>query len=1643
MAFNPNNFLSDNNAENKFNPDDFLAKSKGFDPDDYVEKKSSLKDTAKTAIDVIATPLAKLSDIATIKKTETSKIPQNVSLRGRTEVDNEYLKDAELKTKTEEINKEIAQDVFDKQFSKIAENIAPAIEKTSSLEELDKQQKKQAFLIRTLPAVAGVIGGAPLSIIAAFEGLQQGRNAIVQKTKGEEYNPIDSRSFAEILPEGTPEGARIGMTLLEMVADTALVAKGAGLAKKSLLIDSLRSSAKKLVKAGYDVDDVAKGVVKAKNAIEQNYDKINLDDAIRTNIETKTAKIPKAGSGKSSDIPKGNVVDADVVKPTKSIETSNLNKASKYMSDITYTPSKEVAINYLNKRLKPGIMEEFENVAKLSGFRNGKQLAEAMIQNEEQAMATSQDMLSPKPATPPPSQENIFEVSDEVLDNLAKKLKNGKDNDFYKFVNNHKNFIENRPKTTLAPEEYLKTKFQIENFKQPVTIKTPIEDVIMQEQHFNKMLSHGTDKSRRDFIPDFIATLERPNEILKAKDGKNYYIKLFYDEEFRPHLSIVAPKKDGSFFTTSFRMSLPDFLKRKNKGNRIYSIAQDATPQKRVANNIISDKTENSNLKSVIGNTVGIDKFSGGQRLPSVQEFKLSQKMLNLMKKHAPDSLIAESKNRPRNTLGVYYTGTGNIYLKALNDMGTAAHETVHAIDNDTDYIRNTMQEKQNSNYRKELRKIYLNEYPTASESAPALVKLKEGLAMLLQKAIENPAYVKANYNQAFETMLKNEKLKSFYEDARSIVNEYQGLDSVGKVQSRIVNEKLHTPEIVKKKPFLNFKDKMITEIFDSQYPIQKLAREGGVLETKNNPYLWTRLNSNINQIIANNINGSSGNYYTIGAGGDIEKRFDYNWKTLYNKLRGKTDLFDTLLVSRRIYEYQNKIDNIKQQIKNEKALYKTTKNAEIKKAAGAKILDLLNKQQALQQILKNDGISKDIATDSYNTLIKDKDFSEALNMYDSMVRSDLDLLHNKEVGLINDDLYSELIQNKGYAPFKRAEYNEITGDGEERLTKYISKGKVGSLKARKGSELSIVSPLNAALQNHNEIMRKAVQQVIYNKIGSIADKFPEIFQKVPLKTGKTTDGAIVFPQENNPNILMTRQQGKRIPYEVDKNIKKAIDETLTYESRHLIEDVLVKTGKLFTNLTTTLYPFFAPVNILRDQPAAFVQSQNGYIPLLTQSKILKAIAQNPQGDEARYLREYLDLAGTRHTLLGLKDNDPKEIEKLLLGDTKGIIDTAGKMGQTALDVLAIPSEYSEVATRAGEYILSRKNGKSSVEALEEAARVAAPFHHQGRFGGRVGRSVVKSIPYFNATLQVIAQAGRSLSKKSNASKFAFVTALMALGTAAANQYFQTHASEEEKQDHKNLTAQQLSMYMFFPDKKENSMTRIPMEQIYYTFGNLLNMIYNDKKYGYDYKAKDYIDAATSFMPSQFNIFEPEAALISLIPHLPKTVLSGLLGKKTFPQVMDIIPKSLQRKEPRMQFDENTSELAKWVGDKFNISPIMLDYYINNILGRTARFGLNFNDWNAFNPFKQKSYFSSGRLIQENYKTREKYKGLENSRDNLDRELTKEEQKWIKDNAKKVEGVDDLLSAYNDIMKNNKQNGIEDLTEKQKEIRRKVFALLK
>ena len=242
---------------------------------------------------------------------------------------------------------------------------------------------------------------------------------------------------------------------------------------------------------------------------------------------------------------------------------------------------------------------------------------------------------------------------------------------------------------------------------------------------------------------------------------------------------------------------------------------------------------------------------------------------------------------------------------------------------------------------------------------------------------------------------------------------------------------------------------------------------------------------------------------------------------------------------------------------------------------------------------------------------------------------------------------------------------------------------------------------------------------------------------------------------------------------------------------------------------------------------------------------------------------------------------------------------------------------------------------------------------------------------------------------------------------------------------------------------KNKDFIRIPIDSVFASLGIFFAMLHANKKYNARYKLSDMIQVLTDTIPDALNFFVTGAKiteegisgasrqLVSLLLPQPAVPAFGLvLGKRIFPDFMDIEPKALQNLPAKYRFNNRTSIMAKWLGNKTNTSPMRLDYGLDQTFGQVGKIAvrgvekglypdnLNVDDnfKASINIFKNLSYFASGRLIQDFYNNKRWTDELRNA-DKKGFELSTKEMNFYRTSDKITKNIAEDLKEYSEYAK--------------------------
>lgn len=406
----------------------------------------------------------------------------------------------------------------------------------------------------------------------------------------------------------------------------------------------------------------------------------------------------------------------------------------------------------------------------------------------------------------------------------------------------------------------------------------------------------------------------------------------------------------------------------------------------------------------------------------------------------------------------------------------------------------------------------------------------------------------------------------------------------------------------------------------------------------------------------------------------------------------------------------------------------------------------------AVQKVLDENG-------SKYDAVVKDlTDYQDHLTKY------------LRDSGVLSKETYDAMQEaNKSYVPFYRVFDQEgLTGGPGKGF------GTFNPIKEIKGSDRSVIDPIESIIKNtytylaladRNEIGQKFVELARdsgrLKETGSAGighNGGPPLAEKVksPIKGTQVTEEEMrSFLQKQGiddvPDDMLTVFRGIHIPLAADEIAVFNDGKREVYRLDPETAAIFKSSDKEVTNWIfkalsapaslmragVTLSPDFFPRNLIRDQFAAFVNSDNGFIPLVSTVQGIAAIL----GKTSDY-QNWLKSGGANATMVAV---DRRYIQNnvIKLNEQTGFRDAVWNVVKSPVDALRVVSELAENATRVGEFIAASnpRMDKNDIQSAGfDSREVTLDF---ARIGAKTA-AVNQLVPFWNAPVQGIDRMARA-----------------------------------------------------------------------------------------------------------------------------------------------------------------------------------------------------------------------------------------------------------------------------------------------------------
>lgn len=581
-----------------------------------------------------------------------------------------------------------------------------------------------------------------------------------------------------------------------------------------------------------------------------------------------------------------------------------------------------------------------------------------------------------------------------------------------------------------------------------------------------------------------------------------------------------------------------------------------------------------------------------------------------------------------------------------------------------------------------------------------------------------------------------------------------------------------------------------------------------------------------------------------------------------------------------------------------------------------------------------------------------------AQDIYD-LNRNILAIMHHE--GMLSDKLYAKLLaDHKHYVSLARTfEDDAGASQGFGASDSFINVSNNIKKLTEEGSVRDVKDPLQTIPQN----VARSLIAVERNKVAQKFVAHSELYG-----TGGVIEkvSGNAKPKDSSFDVW---QHGKQVTYDTTPEIYQAM-QSLKPDGMDNLTHLLLKMPSNVMRAGAVVYnPAFLAKNLGRDQLTAYLNSKYGYKPFYDMAKGMLHLLRKDD-----MYHEFV----TSGALMSAITQDAKTMvpELAKAYAKKGMRSKIFRAINPAVSLPAL-SEFIEQSTRMGLYGRARKHGATITEATMEARESTLDF---GR-AGRMGRKWNRYIPFFNAVIQDPVIFMERI--RENPARMMKRSAPMIMGSLAL--YAIIQSNEQTAAEYDEMMPYEKNMFWNIPVPKWVSKTgwvRYPKPfGPGFLFGSLPERIADMVK-GKDKTGKGMKEWAKGFLEG----FNPVS-----LPPLIQAVYEWQANYSFFRE-RSIVPQREAKLPEEQQYGPTTSEVAKFIGEHFGLSPRKVDNLGQNLAAGAWTQGNNLIDTLAgrkgrnINPLKSLTVdpYSAPQSIQDFYdhmdKAESNYYGEKNTK---------------------------------------------------------------
>jgi hypothetical protein len=392
--------------------------------------------------------------------------------------------------------------------------------------------------------------------------------------------------------------------------------------------------------------------------------------------------------------------------------------------------------------------------------------------------------------------------------------------------------------------------------------------------------------------------------------------------------------------------------------------------------------------------------------------------------------------------------------------------------------------------------------------------------------------------------------------------------------------------------------------------------------------------------------------------------------------------------------------------------------------------------------------------------------------------------------------------------------------------------------------------------------------------------------------------------QENNGKPTFTVfENGEKITFSITKDMYDALKPLSDSSILSKTIKPLNIASSFHRGLLTQYNPVFALTNGIKDMQDILLNSQHA---VKTYSKIPEAYAQVLK--KGYWYQEYMANGGEHNSYFDSQDNTFKT-------ENTGI---KKMLDLPPLKQIAQLNDFIEIIPRLSEYIASREMGRSIEVSMLDAARVTTNFKAGGNLTKFLNRN---GVTFLNASVQGAMQQVRNIREaKANGIK-GWANLATKFTMAGLPAILLNALLWDDDEEYEELSDYVKQNYYVVAKTDDGKFIRIPKGRTVAVIQDAVEQMKNFVTGDDEVDLASFIDLfLTNLAPSNpidNNVFAP--------------IIQAVSNETWYGE--DLVPTRLQDLPAAEQYDESTDSFSKWLGGVLNISPVKINYLLDQYSG--------------------------------------------------------------------------------------------------------------